>query len=759
MRGATIGNEGELSPAEARVWRGARVGEQVDFVLADKESGRRASRSTTRNKSVARDGIPTIRAELIAHMLIGDGLAAGTPISAVWVRGARITGQLDLEAATLRGPLTLKDCQFERAIILNQASAPFICLSGSHVPACDARQLVTRGNVELDAGFTAEGELNLEGAHVGGKLLCSGGHFGKPEGTAINGDDLIVGQSLFCDEGFAARGEVSLVGAHIGSDFLCSSGRFSNARGTALNADRLELAGNVFWDEGFTSEGQVSLVGAHIGSDLVCSGGRFMNAGDTALDADRLELAGNMFCDNQFDADGEVSLVGAHITGSLTCSGGRFRNPPGIAIDADGLTVGLNMYCNDRFSSTGELRLGGAHIGGDLQFSDGRLRNPNGIALNAGVLLVNQNMYCDQTFTSTGEVLLVGAHVRGDLQFSGGQLSNVGDVALDAGELTVDQNMYCDEEFSATGEVRLIGAHVGGKLEFSGGQLSNAGDVALNGSELTVDQSMFCNEKFSAIGEVRLIGAHIGGRLQFSGSELTNTSDTAYALNLEAIKADELLVRPTVLIGKLNLKDGHVRVYKDASETWPTELRLNGFAYDSIEASEKETRVAVEDRLRWLELDNSKYLPQTYDQLASAYRRAGWASDAERVSIARERRRRGQLNPIAKVWNVVLDRTVGYGYKTWQAGIWLLVLLAIGTALFNGLYPGQLSALHAAAEQPPFNPFLYTLDLLLPVINLHQNEAWNAHGPAQWFVLAFRIAGWILTTAIVLSLSGILKRE
>jgi hypothetical protein len=53
---------------------------------------------------------------------------------------------------------------------------------------------------------------------------------------------------------------------------------------------------------------------------------------------------------------------------------------------------------------------------------------------------------------------------------------------------------------------------------------------------------------------------------------------------------------------------------------------------------------------------------------------------------------------------------------------------------------------------------LYTLDLLLPVVNLHQRDAWIAHGATQWLVLAFSLVGWVLTTAIVLSLSGILKR-
>jgi hypothetical protein len=54
---------------------------------------------------------------------------------------------------------------------------------------------------------------------------------------------------------------------------------------------------------------------------------------------------------------------------------------------------------------------------------------------------------------------------------------------------------------------------------------------------------------------------------------------------------------------------------------------------------------------------------------------------------------------------------------------------------------------------------IYTLDVILPVVNLHQRDAWIAHGPVQWLALVCTVAGWVLTTAVVLSLTGVLKRE
>ena len=38
-------------------------------------------------------------------------------------------------------------------------------------------------------------------------------------------------------------------------------------------------------------------------------------------------------------------------------------------------------------------------------------------------------------------------------------------------------------------------------------------------------------------------------------------------------------------------------------------------------------------------------------------------------------------------------------------------------------------------------------------------DAWVAQGAAQWWSAIFIVLGWILATAVVLSLTGLLKRD
>src|SRR5205807_3495578 len=49
-------------------------------------------------------------------------------------------------------------------------------------------------------------------------------------GPALNADRLIADHSLFCRQGFSARGEVRLFGAHIGGQLDCTGGHFSTYR-------------------------------------------------------------------------------------------------------------------------------------------------------------------------------------------------------------------------------------------------------------------------------------------------------------------------------------------------------------------------------------------------------------------------------------------------------------------------------------------------------------------------------------------------
>jgi len=147
--------------------------------------------------------------------------------------GARITGQLDLEATTLACPLVLRGCWFEEPIVLAEASAPAVRLWRCWLPGLEARQLTTSGNLELADGSTVTGKVCLLGAHIGGILALSSATLTNPGGPALNGDGLTVDGDMFCREGFRATGEVRLPGAHIGGILEFSQATLSNPGGPA----------------------------------------------------------------------------------------------------------------------------------------------------------------------------------------------------------------------------------------------------------------------------------------------------------------------------------------------------------------------------------------------------------------------------------------------------------------------------------------------------------------------------------------------
>jgi hypothetical protein len=457
-----------------------------------------------------------------------------------------------------------------------------------------------------------------------------------------------------------------------------------------------------------------------------------------------------------------------------------------------------------RVAVEGELVLYGTHVGGQLFLDGATLDNAGRRALYADGLTVEGYMLCRKGFSAKGEVRLPGAHIHGQLDLSAASLANAGGVALNADGITVDSDMFCryerpedegdDEEeeeeerfrFRATGEVRLLGAHIGGQLDFSGARLGNAAGYALLADRLTVEGDMFCRyerpddeedeeqdeKRFRATGEVSLRGAHIGRQLSLRGAILANVNlnglalgrardlaDLApalgLALDLEGLTTRELILQPKAMpLGKVDLTNAKVGSVADSETTWPAVLRLRGFVYDSLVA---EPEIGVSARLQWLKRNESGYAPQTYDQLAAACRADGRDEDALRVLVAKQRRRHSTLNPAGRIWNSILRWTVGYGYRPYYALFWLVALWVLGWIVFSVAHPGDMTP--TGAGGPQFYAVAYSLDTLLPIVDLGQQSHWTPGGAAlvvSWLLIGL---GWVLTTAVVAALTGLIKRE
>jgi len=97
-------------------------------------------------------------------------------------------------------------------------------------------------------------------------------------------------------------------------------------------------------------------------------------------------------------------------------------------------------------------------------------------------------------------------------------------------------------------------------------------------------------------------------------------------------------------------------------------------------------------------------LPNPTNNSPRSTRNAGRDEDARRISIAKQRARRRTLGLPSRLWNLLLDILVGYGYRTWLAGIWLLAWWAVGTLVFAVAYPDHLMPARPGVPHPAFNP-------------------------------------------------------
>ncbi|MFF5301290.1 hypothetical protein ACFY5F_18195 [Streptomyces sp. NPDC013161] len=401
----------------------------------------------------------------------------------------------------------------------------------------------------------------------------------------------------------------------------------------------------------------------------------------------------------------------------------------------------------------GLLKLDGTHITGILDLDGTRLTNSDGPALTANRVQVDDHIRMRHGFTAEGEVILRGAHVGGDIDMSEARLSNPDGVALGAARMSVGGDLLCDR-MSAVGELALPGSRVDGFVHFRGAQLRNPGRRALDGNHLQVGTSLHLdNDKddndFIAEGTIELAGARVKGRITLLNALLMAPDSAALTMaHAQAGEADLRMARRPQ--GLVDLRHAVLGVIQDDRQSWPDELRLDGLRYDRFE-----TPLPPRQRVGWLLRDGSGYAPQPFEQLALAYRALGHEDDARTVSLLKERRRRAALPRYTRIWGAVQDVTVGYGYRPMRAGFWLLGLLALGSAVFTVRRPTRT----AAGSTEAFNPVIFTLDHLLPVIGLGQGTAFTPTPGTQWIGYLLTASGWILATTIVTGVTRSLNRR
>lgn len=83
----------------------------------------------------------------------------------------------------------------------------------------------------------------------------------------------------------------------------------------------------------------------------------------------------------------------------------------------------------------------------------------------------------------------------------------------------------------------------------------------------------------------------------------------------------------------------------------------------------------------------------------------------------------------------------------------------LGHLIFSRAYNTGLLVPIKEKGQPSFHSVWYTVDVLLPIVNLGQESAWTSYGCAMHWTNTFILTGWLLTTAVVAAVTGALRRD
>jgi hypothetical protein len=436
-----------------------------------------------------------------------------------------------------------------------------------------------------------------------------------------------------------------------------------------------------------------------------------------------------------------IDLSGAKVRG-IDLKGSRLVGLLAPVAEIDGNLSLTECECQ------GEVVLTGAHIIGALQMQRARLEHPGEVALLGNRLVIDDDLLAQEAVIN-GQLRLAGARVGGIVFLDGATLRHEGGRALHGSKLSVGAGLLARAGFSATGEVAFNDASIERGVDFRGATLSNPGGNALTAIGLRAATFIWFGDGFTAHGAIRLSRVKIGTEIYMSGVRLKNPDGDAIRCRY-ARATTFVLDSDSEVDGTIDLRYSRFTDIRDSLACWSRRLRLSGLSYDALDPP-----LTAGQRVGWLRRDTDGYLPQNYETLAAMYRRLGDDSSARFVLLAKERERRGLLPWYGRAWSWLQEVTVGYGYRPLRATAWLAVFLALGTLVFGLHHPPAFQG----TAHPAFNPFIYSVDLLVPLIDLGLRNSYDPQGPQRWLAYFLIAVGWILVTTIAAGILRVLRRQ
>jgi hypothetical protein len=241
-------------------------------------------------------------------------------------------------------------------------------------------------------------------------------------------------------------------------------------------------------------------------------------------------------------------------------------------------------------------------------------------------------------------------------------------------------------------------------------------------------------------------------------------------------------VQPSV-----DLTDATTTVLEDDPTNWPETFYISGFAYERFDVPSAGSTSRIWDwrpRRAWLKRQGL-YDAGPFEQAARVFRQHGYAYAAEQILIAQRADARrapgGRRTVVGRTLDAAYGWVLGYGYRPGRV-LWLLALLlalvsatlylpaaqaTLRTADERGDVYGTTGLLTSDPSVGPdpcgdghvrcFQPVLYAVDTVVPLVSLEQRSTWypNPHAPwgtaLEWWLNIATVVGWLLSSIFLLS--------
>lgn len=621
-----------------------------------------------------------------------------------------------------------------------------------------------------------------------------------------------VGRTFECEETIF-RGPTNFNGLKCNDTAVFYKARFENehsadfgyaAFGKNLECDEITFKGPVrfngvtvdayafFRDARFESEKEASFSGTVIGRDLDCDKAVFR--GRANFNALQCNGAG-LFRGARFEGAGEINFDHASFGYTFDCSSHAHQRTliEGTA-NFNYLKCGLISAVGTLFRGT--ISFNTLQCAGSGFFDGATFEGEGGVTF--GHASFNVNFVCKGvTFQGVAEFDSLRCGSSGfferctfekDANFDHGSFGkNLGCDRVTFHGPTTFRSVECKNSglfrnAKFKNETKFGSATFGGNLECKGAQ--TVFEKSVNFNRVRCEGSgRFDGAHFLSVDKkTDLVHTHFGVNLNLEGAHFVGPVDfwMAYvgqALMLTTARFERTVALNGSTVGQLEVRDN---VLPFTAGT----LMMRGCTFARFIGDDTVARQIVEAQ------DPANFSRDPYLQLERYYGNIG--DDVEATEMYHEGRSAHLKNAVAantsthwskktivKDW--FLQVLTCYGTQTWRLLVPLVLLFILGTYLFwpDGALRPTTSALtksppetvnsvtsadkkdEAKGPEPKmiYRPG-YSLDLLLPVVNLHFEDQWEPRGSGLKAYAAFQIVmGWILIPVLLASLAGFIRRE